>query len=167
MQVFPRGQILKEGFEDLFTPPFSRFPCLYLVPVSKQGTKHLVPNTLVLPCQVLKYIATIQCYLTARAFHRETFLLDPLLASIAAEFALRQTIIQVMFKVFVRRMFVTIEVEELRMDKVNVHGDLANILRIISGQLEYFASLINVQTNIRAILLKIGLGHLFICCYVI
>jgi len=55
---------------------------------------------------------------------------------------------------------VAIEVEELSMDKVHIHGDSINLLGIISGQLGYFSFLVDAQRGIGTVPLEIGLSYL-------
>ena len=53
---------------------------------------------------------------------------DPFLASVTFELALGQTTVQVELEMTVCLSFVTIEVEELSVDKVHFRGDLINLL---------------------------------------
>jgi len=48
------------------------------------------------------------------------------------------------------------------MDEVHFRGDFINLLGIPGVQLKYFSSLVDVQSHIGAVLLKIGLSHCFI-----
>ena len=53
---------------------------------------------------------------------------DPLLASVTFELALGQTTIQVELEMMECLVFVTIEVEELKVDKVQYRGDFVDLL---------------------------------------
>ena len=57
---------------------------------------------------------------------------------------------------------VAIEVEELSIDELHIRSrDSINLLGILSGQLEYLSSLVDVQRGIGTVPLKIGLSY---CC---
>ncbi len=100
-----RANALKERLEDsyifrsIFIPSPIPIPSLSLLlrhpPVPKQGTKHLVTDALVLPCQLLVLPVTIWCDPAARATERNRPVSDPLLASVTTELAFGQASIQV------------------------------------------------------------------------
>ena len=106
-----RANALKERLEDpfIFTPIFipkslmllllllGRILRLFLLghaPIPKQGTKHLVTDALVLPCQLLVLPATIRCDPAALATKGNRPVSDPLRASITTELAFGQASIQ-------------------------------------------------------------------------
>ena len=126
-----RANALKECFKDFCIFTAVNLPSLYPfprhAPVPKQGTKHLVTDALVLPCQLLVLPATIWCYPAARATKRDWPVSDPLLTSVTPKFAFSQSIVQVCTKMNICLTFVTIEVEELSLDKAHFGGDLINL----------------------------------------
>jgi hypothetical protein len=81
-----------------------------------------------------------------------------LLASVTIELTLIQTSIQVELKTLVCLLLVAIEVKELSIDEVHIRGHSINLLGIISGQLEYFRSLVDIHSGIGTVPLKIGLS---------
>jgi len=60
-------------------------------------------------------------------------------------------------------MFNTVEIEELSLGNVHVGGNNMNLQGMISGMAYDFCSLVDVQSSISVVLLKIGLSHCYIC----
>ena len=59
-------------------------------------------------------------------------------------------------------LFVTIEIEELCTNQVDIRGNCINPLRMHSGKLQQYCSLGDAQSDISTVFFKIGLSHCFV-----